>query len=184
MAARPIALTSARATVAGFPTLGANTFTGDQTLGVSNKIIWGNQGSIGSGGDGIITLLNNAGTGFSRLQLGGTTSSFPAIKRSGAGFQIVLADDSAYTSFNAGNASFSGTADIFNATAIPAGGTAGTGYRFSSASNFGIFFGSGAPTLAAAKGSLYLRSDGSTTNDRAYINSNGTTGWTALTTAA
>lgn len=73
---------------------------------------------------------------------------------------------------------------IASGTAIPAGGTAGTGYAFSSTANFGMFFGSGAPTLAAAKGSLYLRSDGSTTNDRAYINSDGNTTWTALTTAA
>lgn len=71
-----------------------------------------------------------------------------------------------------------------NATAIPAGGTAGAGLMFSSTANYGIFFGSGAPTLAAAKGSLYLRSDGTTTNNRAYINTDGGTTWTALTTAA
>lgn len=70
------------------------------------------------------------------------------------------------------------------ATAIPAGGTAGAGLLVSSTANFGIFFGSSAPTLSAAKGSLYLRSDGTTTNDRAYINTNGTTTWTALTTVA
>jgi hypothetical protein len=69
-------------------------------------------------------------------------------------------------------------------TAIPAGGTAGAGVMVSSAVNFGVFFGSGAPTLAAAQGSLYLRSDGTTTNDRAYINTNGSTTWTALTTVA
>lgn len=73
---------------------------------------------------------------------------------------------------------------IANALAIPAGGTDGQGYTATSTANFGTFFGSGVPTLSAAKGSLYLRSDGSTTNDRAYINTNGTTGWTALTTAA
>lgn len=71
-----------------------------------------------------------------------------------------------------------------NATAIPAGGTAGAGLMVSSTANFGIFFGSGAPTLSAAKGSLYLRSDGSGTTDRAYINTNGSTTWTALTTVA
>jgi len=38
--------------------------------------------------------------------------------------------------------------------------------------------------LSAAKGSLYLRSDGSGTGDRAYINTDGGTTWTALTTAA
>jgi hypothetical protein len=48
----------------------------------------------------------------------------------------------------------------------------------------GMYVGSGAPTIAAAKGSLYLRSDGSGTADRAYINTNGSTTWTALTTAA
>lgn len=69
-------------------------------------------------------------------------------------------------------------------TAIPAGGTAGAGVTFSSATNFGTFFGSGAPTLSAAKGSLYLRSDGSGTTDRAYINTDGGTTWTALTTVA
>jgi hypothetical protein len=31
---------------------------------------------------------------------------------------------------------------------------------------------------------LYLRSDGSGTTDRAYINTNGSTTWTALTTVA
>jgi hypothetical protein len=76
------------------------------------------------------------------------------------------------------------TATILSGTAIPAGGTAGSGYMFSSTANYGVFFGSGAPTLSAAKGSLYLRSDGSATNNRAYINTDGSTTWTALTTAA
>lgn len=69
-------------------------------------------------------------------------------------------------------------------TAIPAGGTTGTGYRFSSSSNFGVFFGSGAPSLTAAQGSLYLRSDGSSTSTRLYVNSNGGTTWVAITTAS
>lgn len=77
-----------------------------------------------------------------------------------------------------------GSVSAHTGTAIPAGGTAGAGLLVSSTSNFGIFFGSGAPSLSAAKGSLYLRSDGSTTNNRAYINTDGGTTWTALTTAA
>jgi hypothetical protein len=68
-------------------------------------------------------------------------------------------------------------------TAITAGGTQSLGLEFSSTADFGIFFGSGVPTISAAKGSLYLRSDGSTTNDRMYVNTNGTTGWTAVITA-
>ena len=77
-----------------------------------------------------------------------------------------------------------GAVTAFSATAIPAGGTTGSGLKVSSTSNFGIFFGSGAPTLSAAKGSLYLRSDGSSTSTRAYINTDGATTWTAITTAA
>jgi len=73
---------------------------------------------------------------------------------------------------------------IENATSMPAGGAAGRGLLVSATSNFGIFFGSGAPTLSAAKGSLYLRSDGSSTSNRAYVNTNGATTWTAVTTAA
>lgn len=47
-----------------------------------------------------------------------------------------------------------------------------------------IVAGSGAPTIAAPKGSLYLRIDGSTTNDRMYVNTDAGTTWTAVTTAA
>jgi len=72
----------------------------------------------------------------------------------------------------------------YSGTAIPAGGTTGVGFRFSSTANFGTFFGSGAPTLSAAKGSLYLRSDGADNNTRVYVNTNGTTGWVALSAIA
>lgn len=47
-----------------------------------------------------------------------------------------------------------------------------------------ITFGSGVPTLSAPKGSLYLRTDGSTTATRAYIASDAVGTWTAITTAA
>lgn len=76
-----------------------------------------------------------------------------------------------------------GGALFFSATAIPAGGTAGSGYKFSSTSNFGIFFGSGVPSLSAAKGSLYLRSDGAI-NARVYVNTDGGTTWSAWNTAS
>lgn len=72
------------------------------------------------------------------------------------------------------------TAD--SGTAPAAGGMAA--FLMSSTAGLGIYVGSGAPTIAAAKGSLYLRTDGTTTNDRAYINTNGSTTWTALTTVA
>lgn len=73
---------------------------------------------------------------------------------------------------------------VDNVTAIPAGGTAGLGYMMSSTANFGIFFGSGVPTLSAAQGSLYLCSNGSSSTTRLYINTNGSTTWTAVNTVA
>ena len=47
----------------------------------------------------------------------------------------------------------------------------------------GVYIGSGAPTVAAAKGSIYLRSDGSSTSTRLYV-SDGSTTWIAVTTAS
>ena len=48
----------------------------------------------------------------------------------------------------------------------------------------GIYSGSGAPSISAAQGSLYLRTDGSSTSTRLYVNTNGSTTWTNVTTAA
>lgn len=50
------------------------------------------------GVNGLLELVDITGTTFTRLDLGGTTSSFPAISRNGTGIQFRLAD-------NSGNAS-------------------------------------------------------------------------------
>lgn len=79
---------------------------------------------------------------------------------------------------NAGGTLITGGAQtVAGGTAIPAGGTAGVGQMFSSTANFGVFFGSGAPTLTAAQGSIYLRSDGA---GAVYANTTGSTTWSAL----
>jgi hypothetical protein len=48
----------------------------------------------------------------------------------------------------------------------------------------GISAGNGAPTYSAAKGTLYIRLDGSSSSTRLYINTDGGTTWTSITTAA
>lgn len=79
---------------------------------------------------------------------------------------------------------FVGAADV----AVTAGGsttpviTAGT--TSGTDTTLGVYFGSGAPTISAAQGSLYLRTDGSSTSTRLYVNTNGSTTWTNVTTAA
>jgi len=72
------------------------------------------------------------------------------------------------------------TAD--NATAPVAGGAAA--FLATTTAGLGIYVGSGAPTVSAAQGSLYIRTDGSTTNNRLYVNTTGSTTWTNVTTAA
>ena len=49
-----------------------------------------------------------------------------------------------------------------------------------------VIAGAGSPdtVVVAPKGSLYLRTDGTGVADRAYINTDGTTAWSSLTTAA
>lgn len=69
---------------------------------------------------------------------------------------------------------------------IPAGGDQSIALTATSTANFGMYFGSGAPTIAAAQGSIYLRSDGSSNVTRAYINNSAGSGtsWTAINTVA
>lgn len=57
---------------------------------------WSTHGTIRSSADGVFKLADNAETSFGRLQFGGTTSTFPSIKRNSAGLEIRLADDSAF----------------------------------------------------------------------------------------
>ena len=49
-------------------------------------------------GSGIALIANTSFNDFNRLQFGGTTSSFPALKRSSTTLQARLADDSAFAS--------------------------------------------------------------------------------------
>ena len=68
------------------------------TTNITSPLIIVGTGSskISAPTDGNVLLQDNAAATFGRLQLGGTTSSFPSIKRAGAGINIRLADDSAY----------------------------------------------------------------------------------------
>lgn len=73
-------------------------------------------------------------------------------------------------------------------TAITAGGATkaalAIGAGSAGAAAAGIYFGSGAPTISAPKGSIYIRTDGSSTSTRLYVNTDGATTWTNVTTAA
>jgi len=78
----------------------------------------------------------------------------------------------------------SGQLNLQTTTAPPAAGATTSGIKVSSTANFGIFWGSGAPTFTAAQGSIYLRTDGSSTSTRLYVNTTGSTTWTNFTSGA
>lgn len=64
--------------------------------GAGNSLRWTSRSRMNSISDGSILFSNSASNDFSLLQFGGTTSSFPALKRSSATLEVKLADDSAY----------------------------------------------------------------------------------------
>lgn len=68
-------------------------------------------------------------------------------------------------------------------TALTAGGAVAIKVG-SATTNPGFYTGSGAPTVSAGQGSFYLRSDGSSSSTRLYVNSDGGTTWVAVTTAS
>ena len=73
-----------------------------------------------------------------------------------------------------------GSPQFHSRTGIPVGGRKGAGVLMSSTDSFGVFFGSSVPTLAAAQGSIYLRSDGSSGGTRMYVNTDGSTAWSSI----
>lgn len=124
-----------------------------------------------NGGSGQVEVLSTASVN-RRLTLTGSNGGNPTISTTGGNVAITPA--------------VIGAASItaHGGTAIPTGGTAGAGFLLSSTANFGIFFGTGAPTLAAAQNSIYIRADGSSALTRLYSNTNGGTTWTPFTAGA
>lgn len=145
----------------------------------SNVTIVGNTTSVLSMGSNTANIIANS-TAI-------TVSANSAQSLSINAVSFFVGNSSVYTTANQtaiNTSSISATSYVkaYTGTAIPAGGTTGSGVRLSSTANFGVFFGSGVPTLSAGKGSIYLRSDGSGTNNRMYINTDGATTWTAVVT--
>jgi hypothetical protein len=113
--------------------------TGQTTIGgafVAGGSLYFNGGNrLEAASSGVFTLINVAGTDFNRLQFGGTTSSFPSLKRNGIAIDVRLADDSGFATLNCGNISA-----ISGGTIGGNGGTAlGVNYGGSEVANNGFY---------------------------------------------
>jgi len=89
-----------------------------------NGVKWGSNVFAISNTNGILKLSNGTNSDWDRLQFGGTTSSFPALKKSGTTLQSRLADDSGYAPIDAslykvgGTNGFTGTGSYTNFTIV------------------------------------------------------------------
>lgn len=87
------------------------TFNNALTFGPANGFMFGN-------GDGNWSFNNSAGTGFDRIQFGGTTPSaaFPALQRSAATLRVRLGDDSGFANLSVLNILANNAASIITSS--------------------------------------------------------------------
>ena len=83
-------------TALGIGVFGNLQSTGYVAVAAASPFVWSSRIYAYAPSDGVLLLQDNANTSFGRLQLGGTTSSFPSIKRNGAAIEFRVADDSAF----------------------------------------------------------------------------------------
>lgn len=128
-----------------------------QAMRVMAGVIVG-AGTVDPGSNNLVVGGNITATG----NITGVTGNLTTLTSSG-----VISSSGKITALNGGTTVAGG-----NATAGLALGTLG----------IGIYFGSGVPSITAATGSLYLRTDGTTLTGRMYINTTGASTWTAVNT--
>ena len=118
--------------------------------------------------------------GFQTISINAETGAVTVTSTLGPAMSVTsLAATGAVT---AASVSATGNVTADSNVALVAGG-ASAFIATNTAAGMGVYIGSGAPTVAAAKGSIYLRSDGSSTSTRLYVSDGGTT-WIAVTTAS
>lgn len=167
-------------------------------LASTGTITWSTRAIISSPADGVVLMTNNAGTSFTRLDFGGTTSSFPALSRNSAGLEVKLADGSAFTTLKASTLTTSDTSD---ASITSAGGvtTLATGklvwgaqgsLSSSSDGNFVFLNNAGSQkgglslnTISIFNGANQVGAVGNGSNSSVSISSNSMVGWSNSTTS-
>ena len=119
-----------------------------------------------------------------------------SVVANGADTQVLYQDGTTIgesSSFTFAKASGTLTATVSKATTtlavgagVAAGGSLTAGVTLATAATLGLFYGSGAPSLAAAQGSIYLRTDATGATSRLYVQGAAATAasWINVTMAA
>lgn len=154
---------------------GTVTFAGSTNLPAVDEITISNSGAAISGANaGLDSAFSNTLRVYNNFSSGNT--------------QIVTPNGS--SQFYAGGNNVMNVASTGVTVAASLATTAGgaLGLAMSSNAGLGIYFGSGAPTISAYTGSLYVNVAATTTTTRLYINDSGAntsgTTWTTFTSAA
>jgi hypothetical protein len=155
-------------TVSGTWTIPAVTLGGTVSGGGNqiNNVIIGTSTPLA----GFFTTLSASSTTDST-----TTATGAVINAGGAGIAKAI--------FGGTTLNIAGVATLASGTATPAGGSTAARLLLGTTAGFGIYYGSGAPTVSAAAGSLYIRTDNAGANLRLYSNTTGSTTWAAITSA-
>lgn len=180
-------------TPGGFPAIQVNgsSATGD-VLGyqVNNTAAGGTLGCFGYGvgndtssvffmgknNSGSVNRFNNAPSGDLAWLLSGGSTPIAFVTGTFGSFTAQML----ITAGAPGNIKSAGPVTSANTVALAAGGSASCGVLASSTASLGIFFGTGAPTFAAAQGSIYSNTTGAA-GSRLYVNTNGSTTWAPAT---
>lgn len=191
---------------------GTSTFDNAFTVASANHGVGINSGtgSLGISTDASITTVQIATGSANKTFTAGSTSSgsTTTLQSSTGGLDIesnngainilsgtgviAIASDSTVSSVEIGQAAAAKTIGIGNtisgttislATPATVYVVANQGYQLGTASGPSISFGAGAPSFAAAQGSLYIRTGGSGGSQLLYVNSTGSTTWLAFTAA-
>jgi hypothetical protein len=167
-------IATTRAVAAG--NLLLSTFNSDNTSGTSNAFVQAVVGGT-SGGDPVIQTSISGGDTYSfGIDNSTTNDDFVISKSTTIGTGNIASWDG-----SSGELTIPAAMTITNGNLVL--GNAAAGVEFNAGPR--LLAGAGDPNTAvsAAQGSLYMRSDGSSTTTRAYINTDGATAWTSVTTA-
>lgn len=103
---------------------------GTTSLESANSLRWKSRTAISAPSDGTLLFVNGAATDFTRFQIGGTSTNFPALQKaaSGVGLEVVLGNGTAGATLKVGGPAFRvlGNTATYDFPSIAAGATATT----------------------------------------------------------